>query len=296
MITFKAKTENDVIVRSTYRDMSFPAGETHIQRDPYVGVRPTEIAIVQFSAESLHRDLFTLEMWTQIIDGTAGGGTKKVVVMPYLPGARADKGYPRGAASYATFLSTIGIDQLIIADPHSPFWLKAFNTASNIWGNEPTEITTLQAADILSNTVMDQYDGIIAPDEGATQRAALVAHKANLPLHVASKERDFETGKLLKFNLPEKELDSKGKYLLVDDICDGGGTFSGLSLAIFHEFPDIELDLYVTHGVFSGDALHDLPATFNKIYTTNSYLSRKHDKLPEQFEVLDIISQMLKYV
>lgn len=294
MITFLAKTNDGLIVRSTFEDMTFPAGEPHIKRDPYEKIQPTEIAIVQFSAEYMHRDLFALEMWTQLIDGTAQG-TKKVVLMPYLPGARADKGWPRGAASYANFLSGCAISHLIVADPHSDFWLRAYDTSYIVAGFDLPAVTVLTPEDILTEDVLKNYDGIIAPDAGATDRAFGVAQSAGLPLYTATKERDFESGKLLKFNIPE-EFPSEGNFLIVDDICDGGGTFSGLAMEFFHKLPNVKLDLYVTHGVFSKDALHDIPAMFEKTYTTNSYLSRKHDNLPEGFEVIDIIPQMMDHV
>ena len=59
----------------------------------------------------------------------------------------------------------------------------------------------------------------------------------------------------------------EGYFLLVDDICDGGGTFIGLANECFPSWADY--DLYVTHGIFSKgtDILFD---AFVNVITTDS--------------------------
>jgi len=66
------------------------------------------------------------------------------------------------------------------------------------------------------------YTGIIAPDKGALNRAEALAHAFEVPLYIGGKTRDFETGKLTGFTM--ESLPEGGKFLIVDDICDGGGT------------------------------------------------------------------------
>lgn len=288
MITFLAKTANNVIVNSTYSTITFPAGEAHIKIDPKIGVRATEIALVQFSPDSLNTDMFLLDQWVQAnrdFDTLYGTEPSLTVVMPYLPGARADKGLPQGAVSYAEFVGNLDIDQFICLDPHSPLWLNYFSGVST------AQITVFQPSDILDYVdVLSEYDGIIAPDKGAFDRAEGVAKQAGLPLFTASKKRDFETGKLFEFNIPENM--PVGNYLIVDDICDGGGTFVGLAEAIYEALPEVELDLYVSHGVFSGQAFEKLSDAFTTVYTTNSYNPLR--ELPMNFGVFDITTQMLK--
>jgi ribose-phosphate pyrophosphokinase len=86
----------------------------------------------------------------------------------------------------------------------------------------------------------------------------------NIPQIQALKDRDPSTGKLSNFrftdesydviyNLPAKE--ENYKVLVIDDICDGGGTFipivNNLKEAFSQIDEKIEVDLYVTHGIFS---------------------------------------------
>ena len=90
-----------------------------------------------------------------------------------------------------------------------------------------------------------------------------------VPVYTAGKTRDFESGKLTGFHM-EDDLPTTGRFLIVDDICDGGGTFVGLAAAIREKTPHVGLDLWVTHGIFSQgfDALED---AFEVIHTTNSF-------------------------
>ncbi len=110
-----------------------------------------------------------------------------------------------------------------------------------------------------------RYQGIIAPDKGAIERATHVALATHLPLFRAEKHRNPDTGKLSGFSC--EPLPDEGKFLVVDDICDGGGTFAGLAEAT--GLPKERLGLYVSHGVFSGYA-YRLLDHFGEIWTTDS--------------------------
>jgi ribose-phosphate pyrophosphokinase len=55
--------------------------------------------------------------------------------------------------------------------------------------------------------------------------------------------------------------------LILDDICDGGGTFTGLATEL-HKAEAQAVDLFVTHGIFSkGGTLEGI----RQIFTTDSY-------------------------
>jgi ribose-phosphate pyrophosphokinase len=109
------------------------------------------------------------------------------------------------------------------------------------------------------------FSGIIAPDAGAGKRAFEVASIYKKKFLQAEKHRDVATGKLTGFACPN--LKESEHYLIVDDICDGGGTFLGLGAVI--EEAGAYATLFVTHGIFSQgtDKLND---TFTDVYTTDS--------------------------
>lgn len=270
MITFKAKTTSGEIIKSALTPFSFPAGEAHTKREEQRDLEPTEIAIIQPDANSIHDDLFQLSMWADYISrhdrenkAKDEDETKLVLVLPYMPGARADRGNPFGLSVYARFINDLYLHQVIVFDPHSEV------TEDML---EPFEGLTVVHSDELFNqkhmrAVLNQYTGIIAPDKGAVKRATAMANLANLPVFTATKHRDEASGKLSGFQIDG--LDPEGFYLIVDDICDRGGTFKGLATAAGLEWGS--LDLYVSHGVFSSDALDTLGQFFENIFTTNSY-------------------------
>ncbi|WP_231102717.1 hypothetical protein, partial [Streptobacillus moniliformis] len=73
-----------------------------------------------------------------------------------------------------------------------------------------------------------------------------VATLVGLPLIQATKHRDVESGQL---ELPTVETEPGKRYLIVDDICDGGGKFLGLGAVITAH--GSYCDLYTTHGFYS---------------------------------------------
>lgn len=178
------------------------------------------------------------------------------LMLPYLPAARADRGRPCGAQVYANLVNALGADLVITIDPHSAMM--------------PKEVKNLRVVDtwsLIESALHGQkIDTVIAPDKGAVERASKVADKLDVPLIVARKERDFETGKLLSYDIPK--LDPTKQHLVVDDICDGGGTF--ILLAQAAGVPKSQLNLWVTHGIFSGAATN-LRNYYERILTTDSH-------------------------
>jgi len=69
-------------------------------------------------------------------------------------------------------------------------------------------------------------------------------------VHQGYKKRDPHTGDLSGFGV-EGNPDLHGKkVVIIDDICDGGGTFLGLGAEI-NRLGAYELKLGVTHGLFT---------------------------------------------
>ena len=66
-----------------------------------------------------------------------------------------------------------------------------------------------------------------------------------------------------------KEMEAFNKCLIIDDICDGGGTFIGLAKELKQKNAG-DLYLAVSHGIFS-KGLEALNTYFTKLYTTDSF-------------------------
>ncbi|ALF00378.1 phosphoribosyl pyrophosphate transferase [Mycobacterium phage Archie] len=234
----------------------FPGGELHLKNilPPMDFDGVTWIADVRGAATD---DLMTALL---LADHAAQQGQPFVLFLPYLPAARADRGTPFGLRVYADMINNSAYaEHVIVIDPHSPV---ANRLVRNICPLEPLPL--LDRA--LESQGHWRYDGIIAPDKGARDRAEAVAKNYGLDLYVAEKDRDFVTGQIYEIKVPN--LPKSGKYLVVDDICDGGRTFLMLAHDTF--LPKENIDLWVTHGIFSGAATN-LRNYYGRIMTTDSH-------------------------
>ncbi len=255
-VYLKAHVDGRGTINGAAEPFRFPGGEWHLKKivpefdatTTYIadvrGGTPDELMLAGMLADVAHER----EMWF-------------VLLLPYLPAARADRGEPTGGYVYAKMINAIGADQVIGIDPHSEFitkWIK--------------RLTVLDPVPLIKRALFEgghdaRYTGVIAPDEGAVDRAWRAAYALGVPLYCAKKHRDFETGKILSYEMVDG-LPKDGCYLVVDDICDGGGTFK--MLATETGLRSDQLGLWVTHGIFSGEA-YDLNKYYRHIYTTDSH-------------------------
>lgn len=120
-----------------------------------------------------------------------------------------------------------------------------------------------------------EHDVICYPDKGAANR-----YKSyGLPVVYCEKIRDQLTGNILGLKVNgDTDLTNK-RVLIIDDICDGGMTFIKVAEAL-KPFNPKQVDLAVSHGLFSKGKACLYDAGITNIYTTNS-LPRN----PEGFKV-----------
>lgn len=256
MITFHARQQHGWLIHSGDTPMVFPAGEQHVKDH----APDTETPLCVLITGTDMNEYASAGMW---IDAQHQRGHRVTALVPYLPGARQDRGRPFGAKVYADLINALGADRVIAVDPHSPVITQLVN---NLEIYPIARLLRRSVGTKLAGEWTTPYVGVIAPDAGATDRTATVAKALHLPMYQALKHRDFETGKLSAFTC--EALPEEGRLLVVDDICDGGGTFRGLADAT--GLPKERLDLWVTHGVFSG-AADKLRDHFERIHTTDSH-------------------------
>lgn len=253
---FVSKAGGGWQVTSTMKPFQFPGGERHIK----VGENEeTPLYAVLNGAAS--DDLIDLGMWADIMHQR---GLPAFAYVPYAPAARADRGEPFGARVYANIINSFGLDKVVIFDPHSPVITELIDNVTVV---ESTDLIRRVFRGHHPEGAMDKgYVGVIAPDKGAVHRAQLAADALRLPLFKATKERVEATGKLSNFQV--EDLPAEGRFLVVDDICDGGGTFCGLAEAagVGRE----RLTLWVSHGIFSGRA-PQLTEYYAEVHTTDSH-------------------------
>jgi len=177
----------------------------------------------------------------------------------YMLGARQDKRVFGEALTLKCMAKIINdhirVGQVSVLHPHSQATINLIDRAKELDHTQYVE----QAIEDFNP------DFLIIPDLGAAKNAQRY-EKFDLPQVQCYKQRDPKTGKLSGFGVYSQISDGRG--LIVDDICDAGGTFLGLSKL----FPKNDLALYVTHGIFSKrETAKQLNKEFKKIYCTNSY-------------------------
>jgi ribose-phosphate pyrophosphokinase len=256
------------LVQDAAEPFQYPGGEWDLRNTPVV--EGTYVAMVKGAdANDLVKAASFAELALQRNESF-------VLLLPYLPAARSDRpmdGRPVGANVYGRFVNSMYPDRVITIDAHS-------KAAQDNYGHR---LRSLSPAPLVRRALEGQhlYHSVVAPDEGATDRAHEVARNLDLPVVQCVKHRDTATGKITGLEVPE--IDPKSRYLVVDDICDGGRTF--IELAQKLNLGPQQLGLWVTHGIFSGDA-HRLRGWYSNIFTTNSHPG--HNNLRVQATVVPV--------
>lgn len=202
--------------------------------------------------------------------------------MPYIPHARQDRAtHSTQPYSLKVFMKMFGqaIDgiytYLNVVDPHSEVSMKLLQSCTN------GIITVKEQHEFAQLFVNRGYDYVVAPDKGAANKTLEWAKIMGVPMFMCNKNRDPSTGRILSMTTPEVDLKNK-KVLVCDDICDGGGTFDMVGLAL-ERLGCLDMNLFITHGIFS-KGLSPL-VRFNNVYTTDSLPHYKKFEGQEKLKV-----------
>lgn len=181
------------------------------------------------------------------------------LVIPYLMAARYDRLINYGDSFdldvVSEIINSFNAGTVHLYDVHSEVALKLIDRSKS--HNNSMLVKTYQKADAV----------LIVPDKGALAKSLDYPNwNSNLvDVVICDKQRDLTTGKItLKVNNPEACKDRN--CIIIDDICDGGGTF----MAIADQIEPKHLTLMVSHGIFS-KGFTVLKKKFHDIITTDSY-------------------------
>lgn len=230
-----------------YQLIRYPAGELE--------VRLSDRALIEIATKS-SVDVVARIDWASLIvellhliDAIRSCRKSFRVILPYLPYGRNDRQFvPGGSFGLDVFCTLLSDVEVVTLDAHSSV------------AGDCLHVVNVDPMSFIEQAVKDFNPEIILfPDAGAATRYAC----AGLHTVQASKTRDAVTGKFIGFTVPEIP---EQNILIVDDLCDGGGTFIGLADLL----PKKRLGLYVTHGIFS-QGLEKLLERFGHIYTTDSF-------------------------
>jgi ribose-phosphate pyrophosphokinase len=194
----------------------------------------------------------------------------------YLLGARMDRRIDRGPFTLnvvADVIKTAGFQTISILDPHSDVAVALLGASVESSGRYVVRaIAQIGSAEFnVEETTPAESIVLIAPDAGAAKKVELLGETLGMDVVNCLKHRDASTGALSKFRvmLPEDKSIPQTHCLIVDDICDGGRTFTGVATEL-RACGFEKVYLYVTHGIFSADYAYRIPG-IDGVFTTNSY-------------------------
>ena len=238
-----------------YQSFRYPAGE--------VQVRLTEQAMKAYAESDgyeiyIHHvpDMTELLLLVDALNSIKFPAIRRLYLY-YLPYGRADRrfvdGDSLGLRMFFYMLSLMQFNYIETFDAHNPTAAYQFANEFDIYFvNKPTDTDGFDEFGRYLKFIKDCNPNleiaIISPDIGASKRYSL--DRYNLPVLQAGKTRDSKTGKLSGFYIEDK-IKKFDVGLIIDDICDGGGTFIGLAEEIRKHNPKIKLGLFVSHGIFS---------------------------------------------
>ncbi|WP_433779473.1 ribose-phosphate diphosphokinase [Flavobacterium anhuiense] len=241
-----------------FQSFTFSGGEPHIKIAPDFDANKkvtithrlnsfNDLGLLCVTVDALRR------MDVKIID----------LFIPYFPAARQDRvmipGEPLSVKVYADIINAMQLNKVYVFDAHSEVTPALLNNSTVI-----PNYTFIKA--VLENIGNDVK--LISPDGGALKKIYKVSEfLGGVEVVECSKSRDVKTGKLSGFKVYEDDLEGMD-CLIVDDICDGGGTFVGLAEELKKKNAG-KLYLAVSHGIFNKG--FEVLNCFDGIFTTNSF-------------------------
>jgi ribose-phosphate pyrophosphokinase len=187
-------------------------------------------------------DLFLLAQATHILPNL------KHLSIVYLLAARCDREFSVGEAFdleiVCSFINTLNFKTVTVLKPHSPVTLELLRTSAE------DDMTDTLIGKCIEDFGLIKY-AIVSPDKGASLWVGKYAQHFLRPLVQCDKKRDemAEHHHVMEMVVPELPADCED-YIIVDDLCDGGGTFLALAAKLRGRGAK-RVFLVVTHAIMS---------------------------------------------
>jgi ribose-phosphate pyrophosphokinase len=239
----------------------FPDGQQNIELDPYYkDKKPVGIA-------TRINNWQDLELVVASVAALRNKGIKEIsLYVPYLVGARSDRAFIKKGVHYlkqviGPVINSLNFENVYVLDPHSDVMEACINNLSKINMDEFYQ----KVHYVLIREGFDKYV-MVSPDNGARKRVEAAAKIRSTQIITCNKERDSK-GNIIRTEVP-LPITRPQAYVIIDDICDGGRTFTEIAKVIKNADVDNKVILVVTHGIFSkGLKLENI----DHIISTNSY-------------------------
>ena len=244
----------------------FPDGTSQVWKLPEYVVRSSSVNVDwRFENEREIVDLLSL---SKLLNNQLN-----TLHVPYLPYARQDKEVSNASTFnlevFADLINSLKLSHVTSVDVHNP--TKTENLIDNL--------VNIKVDDFHYEVVKaTRPDYLVFPDAGAHDRYRGSIVDINLPSIVCDKTRDQLTGQITGHKIVHQDgsLTSAKRFLIVDDLCDGGATFISVARMLRDVNPDVKVYLCVTHGLFSKGRDTLLANGIDGVYTTDS-LTKNED-------------------
>lgn len=239
---------NDKQIQPTH----FPDGTSQVWK---IAI-PNVIAHIEWKFQAEHEFMYL----AQLVDLIRYSSNCKITLhMDYLPYARQDKAIKNDATfalqTFANLINSLNFDKVTFLDAHSDAAEYLIRNSHNIFPHYEIR----QALGHINPDI------ICFPDKGARDRySKALSTTGKIYIH-GDKVRDQQTGNILSYALTHGELVKDKSVLIVDDICDGGGTFVLLSKELLTNGAKA-VNLYTTHGIYSKGLKPLREAKVNRIF------------------------------
>jgi ribose-phosphate pyrophosphokinase len=161
-------------------------------------------------------------------------------------------------------------DAVFVVEPHSDRTLKFINNSTPLMNHFAEAAMTDPEHNYM----------IVFPDAGAKLRYG-EALENKVPMMTCHKKRDPATGKLSGFGIDNPEVLNEypecNAFFVIDDLCDGGGTFCGIADQLKELRPDFHRTLAITHAV-AARGIYKVMDYYNDLFITNSYADWGNDQ------------------
>lgn len=196
------------------------------------------------------------------------------LIMPYIPNARQDRVKKEEdiftLKYFCEIINSLHFKKVHVLDPHSDVSNALLNRI------EKMPVAPYIEKALKLSGIKREQDIIFYPDNGSQKR---YSELVTFPNAFGIKTRDWVTGEIKSLEVAGSIPKAPFDVLIVDDISSYGGTFYFSALKL-KELGARKIYLYVTHcedSVLQGKLLQgDL---IEHIYTTNSLLTKQHEKI-----------------
>jgi ribose-phosphate pyrophosphokinase len=250
----------------SYKSMIFPDGQPHIKINvQQVGALDRKAPMRIFTRLNNANDLLLALLVKNTLDYLEFEHVELHV--SYLLAARMDRvmldGEPFSLKVVAAMIDQGQFKKVLIFDPHSEVSTALIDRSYAVTNH----YFVRDALGDYASTHSGETVCLVSPDAGALKKVHKLAQFLGIENIVeCMKERDVRTGALTNFKTMTDGLQGQTCFI-VDDICDGGGTFAGTA-KMLKEKGAAKIVLIVSHGIFSrGPVIEHVDV----IYTTDSF-------------------------